>query len=206
MDKKLVILLTIFCLIQIPMLFSVMPSDDSVYMVMAREVSRGYLPNINFFHAHSSIHLYLYAGIILLLGVKIWLLKSFTLLIWMACGYMTYLLARERYDEQIGFIAVLLFFISYDSIFASFTFGIELSMLFFLISWYILNKKPVLAGIMFGFCLMIRLHLAPLGIILWLHSKEKRQFLLGSGICIIYYGLMLRVPNFFEQVFGFSTR
>ena len=205
MNRGVLILLIVFCLIQIPMLFSSLPSDNAVYLTMAREVSKGYLPHIDFFHAHSSVHLYLYAGIIKLFGFHFWTLKLFTLLIYVACGYMIYLLAKERYDKRIGFVAILLFFISYDAFFASFTFGIELSILFFLISWYILNKKPILAGIMFGFCLMIRLHLAPLGIILWLHSKEKRKFLLGSGICLLYYGLMLRVPNFFNQVFGFHA-
>jgi len=205
MKKKIILLFLIFFIVQLFMLNVTLPSDDSVYLTMAREITKGYFPNINFFHAHSSIHLFLYAGIIKLFGLHIWTLKLFTLLIWMGCGYMIYLLAKERYDERIGFVAVLLFFISYDSIFATFSFGIELSVLFFLISWYLLNKKPVLAGLMFGFCLMIRLHLLPLGIILWLYSKEKRKFLLGSGVCLIYYGLMLRVPNFFNQVFGYHT-
>ena len=205
MNKKLILLFLIFLVLQSFMLFSVLPSDNSVYMMMANEITKGNLPHVDFFHAHSSVHLFLYAGLIKLFGLHIWILKLFTLLIWMGCGYMTYLLAKERYDERIGFVAVLLFLISYDSIFASFSFGIELSVLFFLISWYILNKKPVLSGILFGFCLMIRLHLLPLGIILWLYSKEKRKFLFGSGICIIYYGLMLRVPNFFIQVFGYHA-
>jgi len=180
-----------------------MPADENVYYVTAREITKGSQLYTQIFHAHPPFHLFLYAGIIWLFGLKIWLLKLFTLLIYTSCGLMTYLLAKERYDERIGFISILLFFISYDAIFATFSFGIELSILFFLISWYILNKKPVLAGIMFGFCLMTRLHLAPLGIILLLYSKEKRKFLFGSGICLVYYGLLLRVPNFFEQVLGF---
>jgi len=70
-------------------------------------------------------------------------------------------------------------------------------------SWYYLDKKPYLSGLFFGLSLMVRLHLLPLGIILFLYSKEKRKFLFGSAICLPYYGLLLRVPNFADNVFGY---
>lgn len=206
MNKKLFILLIVFCLIQIPLLFSTLIGDENVYYYMGKIVSEGETPYVDFFYGHPPIQVYIYAGLIKLFGFHIWVLKLFTLSIIVACSVLVYLISKERYDEKIGIVSVILFLTSYDIlIFGSFAFGIEIAVLFFLISWYFLDKKPFLCGLFFGFSLMVRLHLLPLGIILFIYSKKKRLFLMGSGICLVYYGLLLRVPNFVDNVFMYHV-
>jgi len=203
--NKIFILLIVFCLVQIPILFTSLSADENVYYYMGKIVSEGQIPYRDFFYSHPPIQVYLYAGLIKLFGLHVWILKLFTLLIWTVCTYLAYLIARERYDERIGLVAVFLFFASYDSIFASFAFGIEIAVLFFLISWYFLNKRSYLCGLFFGLSLMVRLHLLPLGIILFIYSKKKRLFLIGTGVCLVYYGFLLKVPNFVDNVFMYHA-
>jgi len=193
-------------MIQIPILFSSLTGDENVYYYMGKIVSEGETPYVDFFYAHPPAQIYLYAGIIKLFGVHLWLLKGFTVLIVLGISYFLFKITKERYDEKIALVSVFLFLTSYDIlIFGSFAFGIEIAVLFFMISWWYLNKKPYLSGVFIGLAIMTRLHVLSLALILWLYSKEKRKFLLGSGICLVYYGFLLRVPNFVDNVFMFHV-
>jgi len=202
MNRKFLLLLIIFCLIQIPILFSSLTGDENVYYYMGKVVAEGETPYKDFFFGHPPSQIYLYAFLIKLFGLHIWILKSFTLLFITGSTIFLYLFAKERYDEKIALTAAFLFLASYDIlIFGSFAFGIEIAVFFFMIALYLNNKKPFIAGLLFGFSIMIRLHLFPMGIILLLYSKERLKFLLGAGICLPYYGLLLRIPNFADNVF-----
>jgi len=206
MNRKLLILLLLFVLIQIPLLFSTLTADENVYYVMAREVSRGYTPNKDFFHAHPPLHLYLYAGLIKVFGMNLVVLKLFTLAIWTWIAVFLYIIAKEKQGESMAFVALLLYLVSYDSIFATFSFGLELAVLFFMVSWYYFDKKGWVSGVFMGLALSTRLHILPLALIFWLNSKKKWQFLLGGAIiCLPYYLTLLTVPNFFTQVLGFHA-
>ena len=167
-DKLILsIMLSVFFVIQIPMLFSTLASDENIYFYMGKVVAeKGLVPHRDFFFAHPPIHIYMFATLIWLFGFHIWILKLFTVLVIIGCAIFVYLIAKERYDKKIGLTAVFLFLTSYDFlIFGSVSFGLEVSVLFFLISWYLLDKKPALSGLFFGLSLMVRLHLLPLGIV-----------------------------------------
>ena len=79
MNKKILILLIVFCLIQVPLFFSTLTADENVYFMMGKVVSEGKVPYQDFFCGHPPLQLYLYAGLIKLFGLHIWILKSFTL-------------------------------------------------------------------------------------------------------------------------------
>ena len=206
MDRKLLILLIIFYLIQIPLLFSTLTGDESVYFMMGKVVSEGKVPYQDFFYGHPPLQVYLYAGLIKLFGMHIWILKSFTLLFIIGSTILLYLIAKERYDEKIALVAAFLFLTSYDIlIFGSFAFGLEIAIFFFMLSWYYLNKKPCLSGVFMGLAIATRLHVLTLGIILWLHSKDKLNFTVGCSVCLPYYCGLLNIPNFFSNVFGYHA-
>jgi len=204
MNKKLLIIFLIFSIFQIPSLFSVSPSDEYIYYYMGEVVANGLKPYTDFFYGHPPLQIYLYAGIIKLFGVHVWLLKLITLMFNYGSALFLYVIAKERYGNKIAISATFLFLASYQIfVFGSSAMGLEIALFFFMAALYYNKKNSLLSGLLFAFCLMTRLHLLPLGIILLLNSKEKRKFLFGAGISIIYYGLLLNIPNFYEQVFGY---
>lgn len=208
MNKKLLFLFLIFSIIQIPLLFTTLTADENVYYYTAKVISEGqYIIYQDFFSAHPPLHTYLLSFLIRIFGMRVWVLKGFTLLVTLGTAYFLFKIAEERYDCKSAFIAVILFLITYDTLFfASFSFGLELAILFFMVSWYCLNKKPRLAGVFMGLAIATRLHVLPLALILWLHSKKKLNFMLGGAlICLPYYGLLLMIPNFFNNVFFYHA-
>ncbi len=206
MNRKFILILSIFILTQIPILFTSLPSDENVYLLMAREVNKGAKPYEDFFYGHPHIQVYLYAGLIKLFGVNIPILKGFTLLVSLGIAYLTFKIAKEKYGEKVGLISVFLLLTSYDLlIFGSFSFGLEMSALFFLISFYYLNKNNYVSGLFYALCVMTRLHLAFLGIVLFLFSKERRKFLMGASISIVYYAFSIKIPNFVDNVFLYHS-
>jgi len=205
MNKKLILLLLIFFIIQLPIVFfTSIPSDGMVYYLTSREVSKGNELYTEIFFSHPPLQIWLYTILIKLFGFHIFVLKGFTLLVSIGCCIMIYLICKEKYGEKVGLISFFLFMTSYNALFASFSFGIELSVLFFLISFYFLNKNNYLSGLFFALCVMFRLHLGFLGIVLFLFSKEKRKFLFGVSLSIIYYGLLFRlVPESIPQMLSY---
>ena len=208
MDKKLLIILLVYCLIQIPIIlsFNNLTADENVYYVMGREISEGKTPYIDFFYVHPPLQVYLYAAVILLFGFKVWLLKLFTLCFVVGINIFLYLIVKEKYDERTAIVSVLLFLTSYDIfLLGSFGFGVEIAVFFFMWALYLNDKKPFMAGLLFGIGLVTRLHVAPLGIVLWLHSKDRWQFLWGTFIVPVHYLSMLLVPNFGYDVLFYHT-
>jgi hypothetical protein len=177
-----------------------------VYYAVSREVSKGNDIYSEIFFGHPPLQIYLYVGLIKLFGFHIWILKLFTLLVSISISVFLYLYVKDNYNEKTAFLSSLLFLTTYDAlIFGSFAFGIEISLLFFMISLYFLNKKPLISGIFFALCLATRLHLAPLGLILLIFSEKKLKFLLGTTILLPYYLYLATIPEFIPQVFGYHT-
>ncbi len=204
MNKILVLIITLFLLTQIPLWFTTLPADENVYYYMAKVVSEGAKPYEDFFFGHPPLQIWMYAGLIWAFGMKIWMLKLFTALISVGCILMVYLIAKDKYDKKVALIASFVFMVSYDILaFGSFAFGVEIAVLFFLVSFYMLDRNNFVSGLFFALCIMTRLHLVVLGVILFLFSKKKREFLAGCSLAIVYYGLLLYIPNFYENVFGY---
>jgi len=205
MNKKLILLFLFFTIIQIPLIFySNLPADEWVYFAVSREVSGGGNLYSQIFFSHPPLQIYLYSLLIDLFGMQVWILKSFTLLISLGITYFIYLICTEKYGERVGIVASFIFLASYDMlIFSSFAFGIEISIFFFLASYYFLNKKNGLSGALFALCIMSRLHIAFLGIILFLYCKEKLKFLSGVAISIVYYLPLVFTPNFLSSILGY---
>jgi len=60
-----------------------------------------------------------------------------------------------------------------------------------------------LSGALFALCIMFRLHLAFLGIILFLYCREKLKFISGVAISIVYYLPLIFIPNFLSSILGY---
>lgn len=208
MNKKLLILLVVFLVIQIPLLFSTLTADENVYYYTAKVISEGqYTIYQDFFSAHPPLHTYILATLIKIFGLNIWILKAFTTLVTIGIACVLYKITEERYNSKSAFVTTILFLISYDILFfASFSFGLELAILFFMCSWYYSNKKPWLSGVFMGLAIATRLHVLPLALILFLHSKKRFEFIFGcSIICLPYYSYLLTIPNFINQVFSYHA-
>jgi len=171
---------------------------------MGEVTANGVKPYQDFFYSHPPLQIYLYAIIIKLFGVQIWLLKLITLLFSYGTAYFLYLIARERYSDKTAIFTTLLFLVSYQIfVFGSFATGLEIAVFFFMAALYCNRKNSLLSGLLFALCIMTRLHLLPLGLILLLAAKEKRKFLFGSAVSVAYYGMLFNIPNFYNNVFGF---
>jgi len=205
MNKKILLLFLIFTLIQLPLVFySNIPADEWVYFAVTKEVSKGHQLYTEIFFSHPPFQIYVYSLFSNIFGFHIWLLKSITLSFAIGCAVFVYLISKERYGEKIAFWSLLIFLTSYDLlIFGSFAFGIEIAVFFFLASFYYLNKKNIWSGALFALCIMSRLHLAILGVVLFLYSKEKIKFLIGSSISLIYYIPLVTIPQFMDNVFNY---
>jgi 4-amino-4-deoxy-L-arabinose transferase-like glycosyltransferase len=185
------------------MLFQTLPSDETVYFMMSREITKGFKPYVDFFHAHPPLHLYLYYPFIRFFGNNLALLKSITLIINIISSILVYKISKERYEEKVANTSLFLFLTSAFMLsYSTFTFGLELSLMFFLISFYYSNKSSVISGVSFALCMMTRLHLAPLGLVILLANRHTKKFLLWSGgLLLLYYGSLITVPNFLNNVF-----
>lgn len=202
-NKKVFLIILIFLLFQIPLFFSNIPSDDSVYYLMAREVSRGAKPYIDFELAHPPLQIFFYSIIIKLFGLNIPLLKLITALFTIGSAIFIFKLTKKRYNECVGIIAMLLFLTTvYVFNYSSNAFGVELSLFFFLCALYYYEQNPFKSGLFFAIAVATRLHLVILVLLFFSKDMKKMQgFALGLFALVPYYGILLFIPGFPVQVF-----
>lgn len=204
--KGLYILITLFLLIQIPSLFSTYPADEHIYYYMGKVVAEGARPYIDFRHAHPPLQVYLYALIIKLFGLHIWLLKLITLLFNIGTAIIMYFFVRERWNKKAAFYSLFIFLTSYlIFVHGTYSYGTEIALFFFMLSLWYLNRNPLLCGLFYSLMAMSRLHFAVLGVILFFYVKDKKKFLLGLTPLVGYYLLLSSVPNFISNVFMFHV-
>lgn len=124
-------------------------SDEIIYINMAKAFSEGLIPYKDFFFAHPPFQLIIFQPILLLFGASFFAIKFFVTLLSVGVAFLTYLIAKEIFDEKTGFYAFILFLIFPGFIiFSNQAFGIFEALFFFLLSFYYsLKKKPIISGI-----------------------------------------------------------
>jgi len=118
-------------------------SDETIYINMAKALKEGLIPYKDFFYAHPPLQL------LILFPVaqtgNFFLTKIYITLIGLACVFLTYLIAKEIFDERTAFISMLFFLIFPGFlIFGNLAMGTFESLLFFLLSFYFLIKGKLL--------------------------------------------------------------
>lgn len=216
----------LYVLIQLKGIAHIGPGDENIYFYMANYVSEGKFPYRDFFYAHPPLHILTLSAIIKIFGVNIAILKTATLLFYLASAFFLYKISLElfknRFEDRqtniISAIAVIIFLFSFEVLFkAAFSMGSELSLMFLLAGFYLIFTKRYFAGgILAGLAGLTRLYtLAPIMAIFIfvgikkLEQKKIREFLIMmSGFLIIFgfaiaFLLLLYGHNFFEPVFRY---
>jgi 4-amino-4-deoxy-L-arabinose transferase-like glycosyltransferase len=184
------------------------PSDETIYINMAKALKEGLLPYKDFFYAHPPFQL------LLLFPVaqtgNFFLTKIYISIIGLVCVFLTYLIAKKIFDEKTAFISML-FFLLFPGfiIFGNSAMGTFESLVFFLLSFYsLLKDKPLLSAIFMSISFFTRyliLLLIPFVLIyLFLYNKKRLKYFVAYFI-FISFGLFLVIYSFFGFNFIIDT-
>ena len=198
----------IFVLIEAKGLTQVGPGDENVYFYMAKAVSEGQMPYRDFFYAHPPLHIFALATLIKIFGVNFFILKSAGLLFVLIASFFLYKLSLELFQNKlndkntnlISFISVILFLSSFTTLFtATFSIGVELSVMLMMISFYfVFIKKYFVGGIFAGLAGLTRFYaLVPLFALFIfifvkkIQEKKLKDFLILSSGFLMIFGVVI---------------
>lgn len=220
----------LFILVQAKGLVHIAPGDENVYYYMAKSVSEGELPYRDFFYAHPPLHILILSVIIKVFGMNFAVLKSATLMSLLTASFFLYKTSlelfknrlNERYASLISALALVLFLFSFEVMFkATFSMGINFSLMFLMISVYLIFTKRYSAGGIFAalagltrFYALIPVFAIFIFIILKHIPKKSREtgfndiFYMLAGFFITFGTaiaalLMLFGQDFYEPVFKY---
>jgi hypothetical protein len=191
--------LILFILIR-PFFITPVPSDEIIYINMAKALKEGLLPYKDFFYAHPPFQL------LLLFPAaqtgNFFLTKIYISIIGLACVFLTYLIAKKIFDERTAFISML-FFLLFPGfiIFGNLAMGTFEALLFFLLSFYFLLKERLLISAIFMsisiFTRYLVLFLIPFVLIyLFLYNRKNlKGFLIYFSFAL--FGMFLVIYYFF---------
>ncbi|MDT7858488.1 MAG: glycosyltransferase family 39 protein [Candidatus Aenigmarchaeota archaeon] len=191
--------LILFILIR-PFFITPVPSDETIYINMAKALKEGLLPYKDFFYAHPPFQL------LLLFPAaqtgNFFLTKVYISIIGLACVFLTYLIAKKIFDERTAFISML-FFLLFPGfiIFGNLAMGTFEALFFFLLSFYFLLKERLLISAIFMsisiFTRYLVLFLIPLVLIyLFLYNRKiLKGFLIYFAFAL--FGIFLVIYYFF---------
>ena len=216
----------VFALVQAKGLASISPGDENTYFYMAKEISEGQLPYRDFFYAHPPLHILILSIIVGIFGINFVALKSATLIAILASSFFVYKISLEifknRFKDQnylaASLISLLLYLFSFDILFkGTFSIGIEFSLMFLQISFYLfLTHRHFLGGIFAGLAGLTRFYTIPVIFALLVFMaikkiqerkiKDVMHFLLGFSLTFIFViGALVLIfgDKFTEPVFTY---
>lgn len=220
------VIIFIFILVEAKGLALITPGDENVYYYMAKSITEGKLPYKDFFYAHPPVHIFILAGIIKIFGINFIALKTTALLAYLTASFFLYKtsigLFRNRLNDKhaylMSILALVLFLFSFEVMFkATFSLGIEFSLMFLMISFYsVFNQKYFVGGIFAGIAGLTRLYALPMlfAVFVFVFVKKIQEhkvrdflymaagFLLTFGIIIVFLALLFG-NNFIEPVFKY---
>ena len=227
--KELIVFLAIalaFFIIQAKGLTNIVPGDENVYYYMAKSMTKGQFPYKDFFYAHPPLHVLILLLIIKIFGVSFIALKSATLFALLISSFFLYktsleLFKNHLHDENaqiISTLSLILFLFSFEVMFkATFSMGINFSLMFLMIGFYLIfTKKYFAGGIFAGFAGLTRFYTLPpifavfvFFMIKKFQEKNLKDFLYMATGFLITFGLMISVlamlfgHNFIDSVFKY---
>ena len=213
------IVVLIFILVQAKGLFHIAPGDENVYYYMAKSVGEGQFPYRDFFYAHPPMHVLILSAIIKIFGVNFTVLKSTTLIALLTSSFFLYktslALFRNQLNDRHAYItsllALILFLFSFEVMFkATFSMGINFSLMFLVMSFYfIFTSRYFIGGIFAGLAGLTRFYaLAPLLIVFIfvlvkkIQAKKIKDFLhMTAGFLMTFGVAIILLMIFFGQHF-----
>lgn len=187
-------------------------SDENFYFNVAKNLVEGLLPYKDFFFAHPPLQILLLASLFKIFGAFFMTGKIFTLLTSSLCILMVYLISKNLYDEKTGFVAAVIFsifpaFISFSLI----GYGMWESLLFFLISFYLVLKNKVFKSSLFFVAAIFTRYIALLYLpflLLTIHLKKGKishflKFFISISSPIFLSLLAIFKGFYFQQTFEY---
>ncbi|MBI2574330.1 glycosyltransferase family 39 protein [Candidatus Woesearchaeota archaeon] len=201
----------LFTAIEFRGLFHYDNSDENLYFYMSSLVADGQLPYRDFFYAHPPLELAFGAVVFKLLGFSLFLLKLLPLAATIISALMVYLVAKRNFGEQAAVLAAAFFLSSHTIMLeATYFLGLNIAVMFLMLGFYYMNRKPLLSGLLFGLAGMTRLlALIPAAVLIgFLLLKNFKSFAKTvAGFAAVFgtanLALMLLSPNFVVSVYKF---
>lgn len=178
-------------------------SDETIYINMAKALTQGLLPYKDFFYAHPPFQLILLAPATFF---NFSIVKIYIASIGLACVFLTYLIAKELFDEK---TAVLSFF-SFLTFPGFLIFGLQAmgmfeALLFLLLgTLFLLKKKIFTSSILFTISFFTRyliILIFPLILILFRKKLNKAEFKKFIFLSLIFSAFTFLAIYF---LFGFD--
>lgn len=172
-------ILVIFIAVESKGLYHYDNSDENVYFYMSYLVSEGSLPYRDFFYAHPPLELLAGAAVFSMAGFSIFMLKLIPLASMAAVAVIVFLVARHYFSDSAALLSAAFFLFTYRVMLESTYFlGINMALMFLMLGFYFLSRKPSLAGVFFAIAGLTRLlALVPAVIMLgFLLLKNFRHF------------------------------
>ncbi len=186
-------------------------ADENVYFYMSQLVSEGSLPYRDFFYAHPPVELLAGASVFKIFGFNLFLLKLIPLLSIIVSGILVFLIARSHFGDAAAVLSAAFFFSSYRVMAESTYFmGINLALMFLLLGFYFMLRKPYLAGSFFALAGLTRLlALVPVAVLAaFLLYKKPSNFLklsisFAAIFAVVNVLLILISPDYLVSVYRF---
>ncbi|HLC61104.1 MAG TPA: hypothetical protein VJJ52_06785 [Candidatus Nanoarchaeia archaeon] len=198
----------VFIIIEAKGLTQVGPGDENVYFYMAKAMSEGQMPYRDFFYAHPPLHIFLLSVLINIFGINFFILKFAALAFLLTASFFLYKLSLELFQNKfndksanlISMISVIIFLYSFTTLFtATFSVGIELSVMLMMVSFYLtFSKEYFVGGIFAGLAGLTRFYaLVPLLVLFAfifvkkLQEKRVKDFLILSSGFLMIFGIVM---------------
>ncbi len=177
----------VFLLIEIKGLLLISPGDENTYFYMAKAISEGQIPYKDFFYAHPPLHILILSLVVKIFGTNFAVLKSSALIAMLISSFFVYKtsleLLKNRLNDKnyllISFVCLFLYLFSFEILFkGTFSLGIEFSLMFLQISFYLfLTNRHLSSGIFAGLAGLMRLYTLPIifGMLIFLFVKKIHE-------------------------------
>jgi len=201
--KYLTIVLLLSMIVRVFLLHPIY-SDETIYFNAGKLILDGKIPYKDYFLAHPPIQIFVYTILFKIFGMNFSLVKIFQLLFSSSCVLVLFLIVKEIYDKKTALTSSIIFlFTPSFIIFSLIGIGMWESMLFILISFYlILKNKPLPASIFYNLAIFTRyisLIYLPF-FISYIYFKRKKLLNFLKPLSIF----LLISFSIFSFVFGFE--
>lgn len=178
-------------------------SDDFTYFYMAKLVAEGYTPYRDFFFAHPPVQLAIYSLFIELFGTNLFIVNLIPLAAILISAYLIYKITSKIWTMVLFLTIFPIFHLS------TIGFGLNIGLVFMLLSFYLAEKYQYAAGISMGFVMLCRLHFFPIvvsSIFLQNSLEKKSKYTIGMVIVgLILTTLFIFFPQAVDQMFFYHA-
>lgn len=182
-------------------LYNISPrvSDENFYFYAASLIAKGLMPYRDFFFQHLPSQIFLYALLIKIFGLRLYLLKFIHLVATLGSGFLLYQLLAERQRKDAALLALAFYLFSFVVLGTTdYALGVHEATFFLILSWYLFHHSTILGGLALFVGLTFRLYILPaaLGFLALEFFKRNYRKVLQFSIFAILPFLILNLALF----------